>query len=210
MSAGRLRTAILISGGGSNMLALAAAAEARGFPAEIALVLSNSPEARGLSRAAERGLRTAVVDHRSFGGDREAFERAIDDVLRIDQIEFICLAGFMRIMTPWFVGRWAGRMINIHPSLLPAFKGTRTHERALAEGAREHGCTVHFVVPELDSGPIIAQARVPVLPDDTPQTLAARVLAQEHRLYPAVLAAVASGQVRLIDGALSGTMAPLT
>jgi phosphoribosylglycinamide formyltransferase 1 len=200
MSQRRPRTAILISGGGSNMVALAQAAQAQDYPAEIVLVVSNIPAAGGLPRARELGLMTATVDHKPFGKDREAFERALDQVLRINQVEFVVLAGFMRIMTPWFVSRWTGRMINIHPSLLPAYKGTHTHERALADKVSEHGCTVHFVVPELDSGPVIAQARVPVLMGDTPQILAARVLVEEHRLYPAALAAVASGTVRLVDG----------
>lgn len=200
----RLRTAILISGGGSNMVALAKAAAAADYPAEIVLVVANVPEAGGLAKARDLGIATASIDHRPFGKDREAFERALDQVLRVNQVEFICLAGFMRIMTPWFVARWTGRMINIHPSLLPAYKGTQTHARALADGAAEHGCTVHFVVPELDSGPVIAQARVPVLAGDTAETLAARVLAEEHRLYPSSLAAVASGRVRLVDGAVAG------
>lgn len=204
MTTARLRTAVLISGGGSNMVALAKAAAAANYPAEIALVVSNIPDAGGLERAREHGLATATVDHKPFGKDREAFERELDTVLRINQIEFIALAGFMRIMTPWFVTRWEGRMINIHPSLLPDFKGTHTHARALEAGASSHGCTVHYVVPELDSGPVIGQARVPVLPGDTTDSLAARVLVQEHRLYPACLAAVASGSIRLVDGAVIG------
>lgn len=198
----RLRTAILISGGGSNMVALATAAKAADYPADVVLVVSNVPDAGGLAKARDLGLMTATVDHKLFASDRAAFERALDQVLRINQIAFICLAGFMRIMTPWFVTRWTGRMINIHPSLLPAYKGTQTHARALADGAVEHGCTVHFVVPELDSGPVIAQARVPVVAGDTAEILAARVLVEEHRLYPAALAAVASGEVRL--GAAAG------
>jgi phosphoribosylglycinamide formyltransferase 1 len=207
MNQPRLRTAILISGGGSNMAALAKAAQAADYPAEIMLVVANIPDAGGLSKARELGLMTATVDHKPFGKDREAFERALDQVLRINQIELVVLAGFMRIMTPWFVSRWTGRMINIHPSLLPAYKGTHTHERALADKVGEHGCTVHFVVPELDSGPVIAQARVPVLADDTPETLAARVLVEEHRLYPSSLAAVASGKVQLVDGVVVETSA---
>ncbi len=198
----RPRVAILISGRGSNMVSLAEAARAPGYPAEIALVLSNVPGAPGLERASGFGIATATVDHRAFARDREAFERAMDEVLRVNQIDLVVLAGFMRIMTPWFVQRWAGRMINIHPSLLPLFKGTQTHRQALAAGASEHGCSVHFVVPELDAGPVIAQARVPVLPGDDEDSLAARVLAQEHVLYPQALAAVASGSVALVDGAL--------
>ncbi|MGL4728179.1 MAG: phosphoribosylglycinamide formyltransferase, partial [Bosea sp. (in: a-proteobacteria)] len=139
---------------------------------------------------------TAVIDHRPFGKDREAFEREIDARLRAEQIELVCLAGFMRVLTPWFVKRWEGRMLNIHPSLLPAYKGLHTHARALADGASEHGCTVHWVVADLDAGPAIAQARVPVLSGDDEATLASRVLAQEHVIYPQALADVASGRVR--------------
>lgn len=182
------------------MVSLAEAARADGFPAEIALVLSNVPGAGGLDRAETLGIATATVDHRAFKGDREAFERAMDDVLRLNQIDLVVLAGFMRIMTPWFVRRWEGRMINIHPSLLPLFKGTHTHAQALAAGVTEHGCSVHFVVPELDAGPVIMQAKVPVLPGDDEDTLAARVLVQEHLLYPRALAEVASGRAALVDG----------
>jgi phosphoribosylglycinamide formyltransferase-1 len=202
VSTPRKRTAILISGRGSNMVTLAQATQAADFPAEIALVLSNKPDAGGLERAKTMGIATAAVDHRAFNKDREAFERAMDEVLRINQIELIALAGFMRIMTPWFVRRWEGRMINIHPSLLPLFKGTHTHRQALEAGVSEHGCSVHFVVPELDAGPVIAQARVPVLPGDDEEALAQRVLAQEHLLYPAALAELASGRVALVDGSL--------
>ena len=198
----RKRTAILISGRGSNMVSLVEATQAPDHPAEIALVLSNRPDAGGLERARSFGIATAIVDHRAFQGDREAFERAMDEVLRVNQIELIALAGFMRIMTPWFVRRWEGRMINIHPSLLPLFKGTHTHRQALEAGVAEHGCSVHFVVPELDAGPVIAQARVPVLPGDDEETLARRVLAQEHVIYPQALAQLASGRVALVDGAL--------
>jgi phosphoribosylglycinamide formyltransferase-1 len=184
------------------MVTLAQAAQAPDFPAEIALVLSNKPDAGGLERAREMGIATAVVDHRAFNKDREAFERAMDEVLRVEQIELIALAGFMRIMTPWFVRRWEGRMINVHPSLLPLFKGTHTHRQALEAGVPEHGCSVHFVVPELDAGPVIAQAKVPVLPGDDEETLARRVLVQEHLLYPQALAALASGRAALVDGSL--------
>lgn len=200
--ANRPRVGVLISGRGSNMVSLAEAARQPGYPAEIALVLSNVPDAPGLERASGFGIATATVDHRPFGKDREAFERAMDEVLRLHQIDLVVLAGFMRIMTAWFVKRWEGRMINIHPSLLPLFKGTHTHRQALEAGVSEHGCSVHFVVPELDAGPVIAQAKVPVLPGDDENTLAARVLAQEHGLYPQALAAVASGAVALVDGAL--------
>ena len=200
--ANRPRVGVLISGRGSNMVSLVETARQPGYPAEIALVLSNVPDAPGLDRASGFGIATATVDHRTFGKDREAFERAMDEVLRAHQIDLVVLAGFMRIMTAWFVKRWEGRMINIHPSLLPLFKGTHTHRQALEAGVSEHGCSVHFVVPELDAGPVIAQAKVPVLPGDDENTLAARVLAQEHGLYPQALAAVASGTVALVDGAL--------
>lgn len=202
MAAARPRVGILISGRGSNMVSLVEAARAEGFPAAIALVLSNVPGAGGLDRATDFGIATATVDHRAFNRDREAFERAMDEILRLNQIDLVVLAGFMRIMTPWFVRRWEGRMINIHPSLLPLFKGTHTHRQALEAGVAEHGCSVHFVVPELDAGPVIMQAKVPVLPGDDEDTLAARVLAQEHLLYPRALAKVASGRAALVDGAL--------
>lgn len=196
----RPRIGILISGRGSNMVSLVEAAREPGYPAEIALVLSNVPGAGGLERASGFGIATATVDHRAFNKDREAFERAMDEVLRVHQIDLVVLAGFMRIMTPWFVRRWEGRMINIHPSLLPLFKGTHTHRQALEAGVSEHGCSVHFVVPELDAGPVIAQARVPVLPGDDEDRLASRVLVEEHRLYPMALAEVASGRAALVDG----------
>jgi len=202
MAAPRPRVAILISGRGSNMVSLVEAARAEGFPAEIALVLSNVPGVGGLDRAEAFGIATATVDHRAFNKDREAFERAMDEVLRVNQIDLVVLAGFMRIMTPWFVRRWEGRMINIHPSLLPLFKGTHTHAQALEAGVAEHGCSVHFVVPELDAGPVIMQAKVPILPGDDEDALAARVLVQEHLLYPRALAEVASGRAALVDGVL--------
>ncbi|PZO04337.1 MAG: phosphoribosylglycinamide formyltransferase [Hyphomicrobiales bacterium] len=203
MTAPRPRVGILISGRGSNMVSLVEAARAdEAFPAEIALVLSNVPGAGGLDRAKDFGIATATVDHRAFNRDREAFERAMDEVLRVHQIDLVVLAGFMRIMTTWFVQRWEGRMINIHPSLLPLFKGTHTHRQALEAGVTEHGCSVHFVVPELDAGPVIMQAKVPVLPGDDEDALAARVLEQEHLLYPRALAKVASGRTALVDGAL--------
>jgi phosphoribosylglycinamide formyltransferase-1 len=195
----RRRVAVLISGRGSNMASLIEAAKAPGYPAGIVLVLSNRPEAPGLARAAAEGIATAVVDHRTHP-EREAFERALDHELHAHRVELLCLAGFMRILTPWFIGRWLGRMLNVHPSLLPLFRGLHTHRRALEEGVRIHGCTVHFVTPELDSGPIVAQAAVPVLPSDTEETLAARVLRQEHVIYPLALSLVASGRVRLRQG----------
>lgn len=198
----RKRVGVLISGRGSNMVSLAEAAQAPGYPAQIALVISNIPDVAGLDRARDFGIATATVDHRAFNRDREAFERAMDEVLRVNQIDLIVLAGFMRILTPWFVTRWEGRMINIHPSLLPLFKGTHTHRQALEAGVAEHGCSAHFVVPELDAGPVILQAKVPVLPGDDEETLAQRVLVEEHKLYPAALAEVASGRARLEDGAV--------
>jgi phosphoribosylglycinamide formyltransferase-1 len=188
----RRRAAVLVSGRGANMTALIAAAKRADYPAEIALVLSNRPDAAALSRARDSGITTAVVDHTVYGKDREAFEHAVQAVLENHRIELVCLAGFMRLFTPWLVTRWSGRMLNIHPALLPAFRGLHTHERALAAGVKIHGATVHFVVPEVDSGPIIAQAAVPVRDDDTPEKLAARVLAAELRVYPLALALVAA------------------
>ena len=189
----RKRVAVLISGRGSNMVALIQAAKSASFPAEIVRVVSNDPSAQGLERAAASNIPTAVVDHRQFGKDREAFEHALQTELEAHGTELVCLAGFMRLLTPWFVTRWTERLINIHPALLPEFKGLHTHARALAEGRKWHGATVHFVVPAMDAGPIIRQARVPVLPDDTEQKLAARVLEVEHRIYPLALKRVAEG-----------------
>ena len=196
-TAPRARVAVLISGRGSNMRALAEAARAPHFPAEIVLVLSNRPDAEGLASARGAGIATALVDHKIYAG-REEFERSMQRVLELHRVELVCLAGFMRLLSPWFVGQWTGRLINIHPALLPAYKGLRTHERALADGAATHGCTVHFVVPAMDAGPTIMQVAVPVLADDTAATLAARVLAEEHRIYPMALAHVAR---RLTEGA---------
>jgi phosphoribosylglycinamide formyltransferase-1 len=192
----RRRTAILISGRGSNMAALIAAAADPAYPAEIAVVFSNRAAAAGLERAAEAGIATAAV---SYKDGIAAGEAAIEAALAAHGVELVCLAGFMRLLSPGFVERWRDRMINIHPSLLPAFPGLESHERALAAGVKLHGCTVHFVRSEMDSGPIIGQAAVPVLPADTPETLAARVLAAEHMLYPKALALVASGRVRVED-----------
>jgi formyltetrahydrofolate-dependent phosphoribosylglycinamide formyltransferase len=175
------------------MAALLDAARDPAFPAEIVLVLANRPDAGGLSIAAAAGIPTAIVDHRPFKGDRSAHERAIDAELRTAQAEIICLAGYMRLLTPFLVDAWAGRMLNIHPSLLPAFPGLDTHARALAGGVKLHGCTVHVVTQDMDEGPILAQAAVPVLPSDTESDLAARVLRQEHAIYPAALAAFAAG-----------------
>jgi phosphoribosylglycinamide formyltransferase 1 len=185
------RVAILISGRGSNMTALIEAAKAKDYPAEIALVVSNRPDAAGLDRARSCGIPTAVIDHTTFGGDRETFEQALDQELREQRIDLVCLAGFMRLLTPWFVNRWSGRMLNIHPSLLPQFKGLHTHRRALEAGVRRHGATVHFVVPEMDAGPIVMQDSVAVHENDTEETLAARVLELEHKIYPRALRAVA-------------------
>jgi phosphoribosylglycinamide formyltransferase 1 len=186
----RLRVAILISGRGSNMAALIEAARAADFPASIALVIANKPEAGGLEVARRAGVAAEVVESRAYPS-RETFEAALQERLSAHRTEFVCLAGFMRILSPPFVERWRGRMINIHPSLLPQLRGLDTHARALAAGLKEHGCTVHFVEPELDAGPTIAQARIAVLPGDTADGLGARVLAEEHRLYPEALARLA-------------------
>ena len=169
------------------MMALVEAAKAPEFPAEFVLVVSNDPTAGGLEWARGHGIAAVAVDHKLYGKDREAHERAIDAELAAQGIEFICLAGYMRVLTPWLVDKWAGKMINIHPALLPEFKGLHTHERALEAGVADHGATVHWVTSGVDEGGIIAQARVPVLSDDTPDSLAARVLAEEHRLYPRAL-----------------------
>ena len=195
-SAGKKRVAILISGRGSNMAALIEAAKARDYPAAIALVVSNNPDASGLIRARDEGIATAIVDHRPFGQDREAFERALDAQLQAHRIDLVCLAGFMRLLTADFVRRWSGRMLNIHPALLPQFKGLHTHRRALEAGVKRHGATVHFVVPEMDSGPIVMQESVAVLEGDSEESLAQRVLEIEHRLYPQALRLVAEGRAR--------------
>ncbi len=183
----KVKTAIFISGRGSNMMALVEAARAPDFPAEFVLVVSNDPTAGGLEWAAAQGIATLAVDHKPYGKDREAHEREIDAALRTAGVEFICLAGYMRVLTPWLVEQWRGRMINIHPALLPEFKGLHTHERAIEAAVKEHGATVHWVTPGVDEGEIIAQARIPVLADDTADSLAARVLREEHQLYPAAL-----------------------
>jgi len=207
----RRRTAILISGRGSNMEALIAAARDPGFPAAITLVISNRPQAPGLALAAAAGIPVLAIDHRIFPGDRAAHEAAIDAALRSADTELVCLAGYMRLLTPFLVGAWQRRMLNIHPSLLPAFPGLDTHARALAAGVKLHGCTVHLVTETMDEGPILAQAAVPVLPDDTEHTLAARVLRQEHRIYPAALAAIAAGRpapAASAEAALSNPLPP--
>ena len=190
------RVAVLISGRGSNMTALIEAAKAKDYPAEIVLVVSNQPDAAGLARAREAAIATAVIDHRPFRDDREAFERALDDELRKYRIDIVCLAGFMRLLTPWFIGRWSGRILNIHPALLPEFKGLNTHRRALEAGVKRHGATVHFVVEATDAGPVISQQSVPVLQGDTEETLAARVLEIEHLIYPEALRLVAEGRAK--------------
>jgi phosphoribosylglycinamide formyltransferase-1 len=183
----RKRVAVLISGSGSNMQALVKASQAPDYPADIALVLSNKADAKGLIFAREHSIATAVISHKDYT-DRQQFEEAIQRELEAQTIDIVCLAGFMRILTPWLVSRWEGRMLNIHPSLLPLFKGLHTHQQALNAGVNEHGCTVHLVTAALDDGPIILQARVPVLEGDTPEILAARVLVEEHRIYKNALA----------------------
>ena len=189
------RVAILISGGGSNMVALARSMTGD-HPARPVLVLSNDPEAGGLAKARAMGIPTAAVDHRPFGQDRAAFEAELMKPLLAAAPDIVCLAGFMRVLTPAFVGNFKGRMLNIHPSLLPRYPGLHTHQRALDAGDAEAGCTVHEVTPVLDEGPILGQARVPVLPEDSAETLAARVLKEEHRLYPAVVHRFAAGDRR--------------
>jgi phosphoribosylglycinamide formyltransferase-1 len=193
----RRRVGILISGGGSNMAALIAASKAPDYPAEIVLVVSNRPNAGGLDKARAAGVATAVVDHKLYSG-REEFDRAVHAELIAADVEIVCMAGFMRIVSPWFAAQWTDRMLNIHPALLPSYTGLHTHARALKDGVKIHGVTVHFVRVELDVGPIIVQAAVPVLDDDTEATLAARILTQEHKIYPAALAWVASGRARVV------------
>jgi len=193
------RVAVLISGRGSNMMALVEAAHASEYPAEVALVISNRPEAVGLQRAKDARIKALAIDHKAYA-TRDAFDAAVEAQLVADGIELVCHAGFMRIQTAAFAARWLGRQLNIHPSLLPSFKGLHPHKQALDAGVRVSGCTVHFVTAELDAGPIVAQAAVPVLADDTPQTLADRVLSAEHRLYPFALALVACGRARLEGG----------
>ena len=202
----RKRVAVLISGRGSNMAALIEAAKAKDYPAEIALVVSNRPEAGGLLVARAAGIATETVDHTKFSGDRNRFEHEIQSILEKYQIEIICLAGFMRLLTANFLERWQWRILNIHPALLPDFKGLDTHKRVIDAGVKIHGATVHFVVPELDSGPIIAQGAINVRPGDSEEALAVRVLKVEHRIYPLALKLVAEGRVQiknnhsLIDG----------
>jgi phosphoribosylglycinamide formyltransferase 1 len=202
----RKRVAVLISGRGSNMAALIEAAKAKDYPAEIVLVVSNRPEARGLLVARAAGIATETVDHTKFSGDRNRFEHEIQSLLEKYRIEIICLAGFMRLLTADFLERWQWRILNIHPALLPDFKGLDTHKRVIDAGVKIHGATVHFVVPELDSGPVIAQGAINVRPGDSEEALAVRVLKVEHRIYPLALKLVAEGRVQiknnhtLIDG----------
>lgn len=190
---GKLKVGILISGRGSNMAALVEAAQDPGFPAEVCCVLSNRPDAKGLDFARERGIPAVLVDHKTYASKAD-FETAVTDALLDHGVDFVCLAGFMRIVSSVFIERWHNRLINIHPSLLPSYKGLHTHERALADGVKLAGCTVHFVRAEMDAGPIIAQAAVPVLTGDTADSLAARILTAEHRLYPLALRLVAQGK----------------
>ncbi len=199
LGASRTRVAVLISGRGSNLKALIKSGERPGAHYEIALVVSNRPEAGGLDIAEDAGIPNLVVDHKAFSG-REPFERALDQQLNEADIRLVCLAGFMRVLTPWFVERWRDQLLNIHPSLLPAFKGLDTHARALEAGVRVHGCTVHLVRSELDDGPIIVQGVVPVLDGDGEDSLGARVLDVEHRAYPRALDLITSGKARIVDG----------
>jgi phosphoribosylglycinamide formyltransferase-1 len=196
----RKRVAVLISGRGSNMASLIEAAKDKNYPAEIALVLSNRPEAAGLDIARAAGIATETIDHTVFGKDRAVFDGTMQAVLEEHGIDIVCLAGFMRLLTPAFVAQWPQRMLNIHPSLLPAFKGLDTHKRALEAGATMHGATIHFVTAELDSGPVIMQGAVAVHKGDSEAVLAARVLKVEHRIYPAALKLVAEGRVNIVDG----------
>jgi phosphoribosylglycinamide formyltransferase 1 len=194
-----LKVGVLISGRGSNLQALIDACEAPGFPAAIVLVISNVAQAAGLTRAEKAGIPSAVIEHGRFA-TREAFDASLDAALREKGVDLVCLAGFMRVLSEGFIAAWAGKIINIHPSLLPSFRGLRTHERAIETGERLHGCTVHFVTPELDAGPIILQARVPVRPNDDAAILAARVLEAEHRCYPLALRLIAEGRVHVESG----------
>ena len=193
------RVGILISGRGSNMMALIEAARAPGYPAEVAVVISNRPDVPGMQRAREAGIKALVVDHKGFA-TREDFDTAVEAALREAGVDLVCQAGFMRIQSAAFADRWLGRQLNIHPSLLPSFRGLRPQQQALDAGVRIAGCTVHFVTAELDAGPIVAQAAVPVLPDDTAETLAERILTAEHKLYPLALQLVAAGEAVLEGG----------
>ena len=200
----KLRIGILISGRGSNMAALIRAAEAAGYPAEIACVVSNMADAPGVAVARDAGIATATISHRGQP-DRETFDRLVSAELERHGVELVVLAGFLRIFSPWFPTRWAGKLINIHPSLLPAFKGLHVQQQALDAGVRLSGCTVHFVTPDLDAGPIIAQAAVPVLASDDEDALSARILRQEHRLYPLVVRWFAEGRITRDGGRVTVT-----
>jgi phosphoribosylglycinamide formyltransferase-1 len=193
-----LKIAVLISGRGSNLLALIDAAQKPGYPAQIACVISNEPSAKGLERARAANIPALVIYHKDFKSKQE-FEETLDAALTKQGVQLICLAGFMRLLTPWFVERWRDRLINIHPSLLPAFPGLDTHKKALEYGVKVAGCTVHFVRAEMDHGPIILQAAVPVLQDDTEETLAARILKEEHELYPQAVLLIAEGRVNVME-----------
>lgn len=205
----RLKVAVLISGRGSNLRSLIDACAEPGFPAEIVLVLTNNPGAGGLKHAADAGIPSAIIDHRGFA-DRTGFDGAIEAEILSSGAEMVCLAGFMRLLTPGFVERWRDRLVNIHPSLLPAFKGLDTHERTIAAGVRISGCTVHFVRADMDDGPIIVQAAVPVLPEDDADALAARVLTAEHACYPAALRLIAEGRTRVIGNRVEIDAEPAT
>lgn len=195
-----IKLAILISGRGSNLQSLIAAVAKPDFPAEISLVISNRPKAAGLEFARQAGITQSVIDHRDFQ-TREDFDAALDDALRRTNVDYVCLAGFMRMLTPKFVNDWRGKLVNIHPSLLPSFRGLNVHERMIDAGVKIAGCTVHFVSAEMDAGPIIGQAATPVLPNETPDSLATRILALEHQLYPACIKLLAEGKAR-ISGAV--------
>jgi phosphoribosylglycinamide formyltransferase 1 len=195
------KLAVLISGRGSNLQSLIDSAASPDYPAEIALVISNRPKAAGLERATKAGVPHVVIDHKDFQ-TREDFDTALDEALRMAKVDYVCLAGFMRMLTPQFVSDWRGRLINIHPSLLPSFKGMHVHERMIDAGVKIAGCTVHFVSAEVDSGPIIGQAAIPVLPDDTAETLAARILEQEHKLYSSCIRLLAETKARLSGAAV--------
>ncbi len=196
---GKLKVGVLISGRGSNLKALIDACAQTDFPARVVIVISNVASAAGLNYAKQAGIPFKIVPHQEFPS-REAFDAAVDTELQRASVELVCEAGFMRIHSDGFVRKWLGKVINIHPSLLPAFKGTHVHEKVIAAGVKVSGCTVHYVMPELDSGPIIARSEVPVLEGDTPESLAARVLQAEHKLYPSVLKEIAEGRVRLEGG----------
>jgi phosphoribosylglycinamide formyltransferase 1 len=205
----KLRVGVLISGRGSNMRALIEACADSTYPAEIVVVISNVPEAPGLAHAAAAGIATVIIDHKAYA-ERSAFDDALHAALLSRKVDLVCLAGFMRLLTEAFVDRWHDRLVNIHPSLLPAFRGLRVHERVIAYGARFSGCTVHFVRPAMDDGPIIVQAVVAVHSDDDPERLAARVLAAEHRSYPLAVRLIAEGRARVVGERvmITGTRAP--